>query len=270
MSTRVAIYEDVERGEREALEVWEEALAWARESGKSAALTGAGISVESGVPDFRSPQGVWARFPVEEYGTIEAFFVNPPKAWRLYRAIWGDIGGKEPNGAHRALAELERAGRLAGLVTQNIDNLHHAAGSRAVIEIHGDARRLQCVRCGRLEQADPEALLASTEVPHCADCGSPLKPNVVFFGEAVRGFTEIDALLADCELMVVAGTSSSVWPANTLPLTVARAGGRVIEFNLSAERAPEAPALSERTLPDILVLGEAGTTLPAFASALLG
>ena len=274
MAARILDFELVERGDPGALRTWEEALGWARSARKWAALTGAGVSVESGVPDFRSPRGVWARFPVEEYGTIEAFHRDPAKAWRLYRAIWEDVGGKEPNPAHLALARLEREGRLAGLVTQNIDNLHQKAGSRRVIEIHGDSRNLQCVKCGWVGPALVEELLASKEVPLCPRCGCALKPNVVMFGEDVRGQAEIEELLEGCDLMIVAGTSAEVYPANLLPSRVAAAGGKVIEFNLAPSALTEGRVgggIFGESLPsDLLVLGRASRTLPAFAGALLG
>jgi len=275
MAPRIVEFEKVESGgDSSALEVWEEALRWARSARKWAALTGAGVSVESGVPDFRSPQGVWARFSMEEYGTIEAFRRNPAKAWRLYRAIWEDIGDKEPNPAHLALARLEREGRLAGLVTQNIDNLHQKAGSRRVIEIHGDSRSLQCVECGWTGPARVEELLASPEVPLCPKCGYPLKPNVVMFGEDVRGTEEIEDLLEDCDLMLVVGTSAEVYPANLLPARVARSGGRVIEFNLAPSALTEGRVggffPGEGVTSDLLILGKAGRSLPAFAEAVLG
>ena len=274
MPARMVEFDDVERGDPWALRSWKEAVGWARSAWKWAALTGAGVSVESGVPDFRSPRGVWARFPVEEYGTIEAFHRDPAKAWRLYRAIWEDVGGKEPNPAHLALARLEREGRLAGLVTQNIDNLHQKAGSRNVIEIHGDSRNLQCVRCGWVGPARVEELLASREVPLCPECGFPLKPNVVFFGEDVRGQPEIEELLEGCDLMFVVGTSAQVYPANLLPARVAAAEGKVIEFNLVPSALSEGRVgggiFGESRPSDLLILGKASRTLPAFADALLG
>ena len=115
------------------------------------ALTGAGISVESGIPDFRSAGGLWAVYDPQEYATIDAFLGDPEKAWKLYRAMGETIEGKEPNAGHRALADLEEAGRLACVITQNIDGLHQAAGSRSVIEIHGDHKHLQCLRKPLLE-----------------------------------------------------------------------------------------------------------------------
>jgi len=223
------------------------------------ALTGAGISVESGIPDFRSPGGLWTVFRPEEYATLSAFRADPAKAWRLYRALGAALLGRRPNPAHAALARLEDAGLLGQVVTQNIDGLHQTAGSRRVIEMHGDHRRLQCLACGRLEPFD-EALLAAEGVPRCPACDAALKPNVVLFEEAVRGLGEIDAALARCDLLLVVGTSAQVHPAASLPPVVRKRGGTILEFNL------------ERTgiAADCLFLGPAGETLPRFAAAVLG
>jgi len=200
---------------------------------KVVALTGAGISVESGIPDFRSPGGLWTEFSPDEYATIDVFHENPEKAWRLYRAMAESLVGAEPNPAHIALAELESAGRLAGVITQNVDSLHQAAGSRNVIEIHGDHRRLQCLRCRTLEDVTAEHF-QSTDVPLCARCGTPLKPNVVLFGEGVRGMNEIAQLLNGCDLLLVVGTSAQVYPAAGLPSAVKESGGLIYEFNTEA------------------------------------
>ncbi len=267
-------WEAIEAREVKALELFREGARWVREAEKVTVLTGAGISVESGVPDFRSPRGVWAKFPIDEYGTIQAFHENPVKAWKLYRAIWKDIEGKEPNPAHLALSRLEEHGHLAGVVTQNIDNLHHKAGTRNVIEIHGDSRNLQCVYCGWVGLADVKKIMETEDVPRCPNCNKYVKPNVVFFGEDVRGIQEIEELLQGSDLMLVIGTSANVFPANTLPLRIKNAGGKVIEFNLKPSALSEgAIGLGfwslERSAPDLLVLGPAGKTLPAFVDLVI-
>jgi len=210
----------------------DEAVEKFREARRPAALTGAGISVESGIPDFRSPDGLWAIFSPEEYATLDVFLGEPEKAWKLYRAIGESLEGKEPNPAHHALADLERAGRLFGIVTQNVDGLHQAAGSRKVVEIHGDHQHLQCLNCGDLEEVTAEHY-TGVEIPRCRRCDSPLKPNVVLFGEGVRGFDEIEAILDDCDLLLVVGTSAQVYPAAGLPGLVKGQGGLIYEFNLS-------------------------------------
>lgn len=228
----------------------------------AAALTGAGISVESGIPDFRSPGGLWSVFDPAEYATLSTFRRNPEKAWRLYRALGRTLAGRRPNPAHEALAALEAAGLLKLVVTQNIDGLHQAAGSRQVVEIHGDHRHLQCLGCGLLE-AVAAVHLDGDAVPLCPHCSSPLKPNVVLFEEAVRGLAEIEAALRRCDLLLVVGTSGLVWPAAGLPEMVRRRGGRVIEFNLGSTE------LTENGSVDYLFAGAAGTTLPLFVASVL-
>lgn len=227
------------------------------------ALTGAGVSVESGIPDFRSPGGLWTDYPPEEYATLSAFRRDPARAWRLFRALDALLRGRRPNPAHAALAALEAAGRLELLVTQNIDGLHQAAGSQRVAEIHGDGRRLHCIACGRLEEA-AAGRVAGGGFPRCPGCGAPLKPNVVLFEEPVRGLGEIAVAIGRCDLLLVAGTSALVHPAASLPGIVRRSGGLVLEFNL------EATALTREGGTDYFFPGPAGETLPRFAAAALG
>ena len=226
------------------------------------ALTGAGISVESGIPDFRSPGGLWTVFDPREYATLSCFLEDPEKAWRLYRALGASLMGKGPNPAHRALADLEREGFLAGIVTQNIDGLHQAAGSRKVIEIHGEATHLRCLRCQKLEPAVASHLTPGP-VPTCAGCGYPLKPNLVLFEEPVRNLDLIWALVRETDLMLVAGTSGEVAPASLLPEQVLSRGGSLVEMNL------EPTELTDRGLGPCgcFVQGSLGTTLPLLASA---
>lgn len=234
-----------------------EAAALLGSARKAVALTGAGISVASGIPDFRSPGGLWSVFSPEEYAGIDVFLSNPQKAWQLYRALGKTLTGKAPNPAHRALADLEHQGRLAGIVTQNIDNLHQQAGSSLVFEIHGDHRHLQCLQCGLLEPAGQEAYLGE-QVPHCPACGFALKPNVVLFGEAVRDLDAIHALISGCDLLLVIGTSAQVYPAASLPDLVRQAGGRIFEFNREA-------ALGGYRSGDFLFQGDVVSTLPLLA-----
>ncbi len=197
---------------------------------KVVALTGAGISVGSGIPDFRSYGGLWSVFSPDEYATLEVFRYNPEKAWQLYRALGAILEGKSANAAHEALALMERQGMLSGIVTQNVDNLHQQAGSKTVFEIHGDHQHLQCLQCGALEEVQQKHYQTSG-VPRCPQCNYPLKPNVVLFGEAVRDLEEISSFIVDCDLLLVIGTSAQVYPAADLPLTVKRNGGRIFEFN---------------------------------------
>jgi len=207
-----------------------EAAARLKDSAKTVALTGAGISVGSGIPDFRSAGGLWSVYSPDEYATIDVFLANPEKAWELYRALGNTLLGKQSNPAHRALAELETAGLLSGIVTQNIDNLHQQAGSDVVLEIHGDHQHLQCLQCHHLETVEP-AHYDDGAVPRCPACGACLKPNIVLFGEAVRSLGEIEELISGCEVLLVIGTSAQVYPAAGLPTAVKHRGGTVFEFN---------------------------------------
>ena len=229
------------------------------------ALTGAGVSVESGIPDFRSPGGLWTVFDPQAYATLTCFLEDPEKGWRLYRALGRSIAGREPNGAHRALVELagiEGDSRLRGIVTQNVDGLHQKAGSRAVYEIHGNHGELQCLRCGHVEPF-LEAHLEPGPVPSCPACARPLKPNVVLFEEGVRQMREIEALLWNCDLLIVAGTSAEVYPASMLPEGVIFRRGSVLEFNLGPTRLT-AQGLG---LKGALIEGPVGETLPALVDA---
>jgi len=242
-----------------------EAAALVRSARTVAALTGAGISVGSGIPDFRSPGGLWTVFSPEEYATLEVFRRDPAKAWRLYRAMAKTLIGAKPNAAHRALVELERMGRLHGIVTQNIDGLHQQAGSSRVFEIHGEHRHLHCLQCGDLQPLSPE-LQQAGDVPRCKHCGFPLKPNVVLFGESVRDLEAIHAFIADCDLLLVIGSSAQVYPAAALPAMVRRNGGRIVECN--REPALSSAGYGETSRSEILFLqGDVVQTLPLLIRA---
>ena len=207
-----------------------EAADMLKNSAKTVALTGAGISVGSGIPDFRSAGGLWSVYSPDEYATIDVFMTNPRKAWELYRALGNTLLGKRHNPAHRALAQLESAGMLAGIVTQNIDNLHQQAGNDVVLEIHGDHQHLQCLQCEHLEEVGDHHYTADS-VPQCPACSAYLKPNIVLFGEGVRSLAEIEELIFGCEVLLVIGTSAQVYPAAGLPTAVKQRGGMVFEFN---------------------------------------
>ena len=200
----------------------DEAISLFRNAEKVVVLSGAGISVESGIDDFRSPGGLWERFPPQEYGTFSAFRRNPEKAWQLFRLLGTTLQGKKPNPAHHVLARLERKGLLTGIITQNIDGLHQQAGSKNVLEIHGDAGSLHCIQCGFTTPFEKDAVY---EVPpHCALCDAVLKPNVVLFEEQVRFMEEASDLLQDCDLILVVGTSAQVYPAAAMPRQVKMRG----------------------------------------------
>jgi NAD-dependent deacetylase len=184
-------------------------------------LTGAGVSTESGIPDFRSPTGIWARYDPMEYASIEAFQRDPAKVWDCYARRLDMLVTAEPNAAHRALVALESRGWVSAVVTQNIDLLHERAGSQTVVEVHGSIRTSSCLQCHtRVLLADVIRMLEDATAPGCPTCGSILKPDVVMFGELLpRAPTErANELARSAELMLVVGSSLEVWPVAGLPL----------------------------------------------------
>jgi NAD-dependent deacetylase len=203
-----------------------------REAGSVVALTGAGISVPSGIPDFRTPQtGLWANVDPMEVAHISVWRRDPARFWGFYGQRFAVLDGKEPNGAHRALVELERRGELDAVVTQNIDGLHAAAGTADPIEVHGSVATASCLSCGesyslpevrRRLEAGPEG------IPRC-DCGQPLKPGVVLFGEMLpeAAIERAYALAAAADLLLCVGSSLEVWPVAELPQVTLGAGGSV-------------------------------------------
>jgi NAD-dependent deacetylase len=200
-----------------------------RESRSTVALTGAGISVPSGIPDFRSPgTGLWENVDPMEVAHIDAFRSDPQRFWSFYRPRFGELAAKEPNPAHRALAELESRGFLDAVVTQNIDRLHRRAGSQRVIEVHGTIDTSSCLQCGAsypLERV--EALFDPDGVARCAECRGPVKPDVVLFGELLPegAMQEACALCAGADLLLCVGTSLEVHPVAGLPNLTRSAGG---------------------------------------------
>jgi NAD-dependent protein deacetylase/lipoamidase len=200
-------------------------------------LTGAGISTESGIPDFRSPSGLWAQFDPMEYATIEAFRSDPEKVWRFYAPRIAMLVEAEPNAAHHALAELERLGLVRAIVTQNIDLLHARAGSRDVIEVHGSIRTSTCPHCGAAHGLERvQAMLAERpdEAPRCASCAAVLKPDVVFFGELLpeQAIERAHELVRRAGVLLVVGSSLEVFPVAGLPHETLAAGGELAIVNL--------------------------------------
>jgi NAD-dependent deacetylase len=243
--------------ERVVISAAERAAAVLREARRPLAFTGAGISVASGIPDFRSPGGLWAIFDPTEYATLSAFVSDPEKAWVFYRALARALHGKVPNAAHESLATLERHGRLDGIITQNIDRLHQDAGSSQVLELHGSHDTLCCLSCTGRQLFSEDLAGDEAPIPFCARCGVPLKPDVVLFEEPVRHMAEAAAWLAHCDLLLVIGTSAQVAPAASLPGMVRAAGGSLLEFNLEPTDLTRA-GLGEK---GILVRGPAAETL---------
>jgi NAD-dependent deacetylase len=234
-----------------------------RERGPAVVLTGAGISTESGIPDFRSPTGIWANVDPLEYASLEAFRRDPVKVWEFYAPRFSMLGSAEPNAGHIALAELERLGHVTAVVTQNIDLLHERAGSRDVVEVHGSIRSASCPDCGRVHAlAEVLTLTGNGSAPECADCGGILKPDVVFFGELLpeAAIERANELAAYTSLMLVVGSALEVYPVAGLPLDTLRAGGSLAIVN----RGPT--AMDSRAT--LRLDGSAGEILPQLAAAL--
>jgi len=226
-------------------------------------LTGAGVSTESGIPDFRSPSGLWATFDPLEYGSIEAFRADPLKVWSFYKPRVAMLTEAEPNAAHLALAELERRGFVEAVVTQNIDLLHGRAGSKEVVEVHGSIRTATCPGCGErypLEQV--LELLDDADAPACPACGAILKPDVVFFGELLPpdAIERAYELSRRTRLLLVVGSALEVYPIAGLPEETLAAGGALAIVNHG--RTP----YDGRAV--LRVGGSAGEILPAVAAAL--
>jgi NAD-dependent deacetylase len=184
-------------------------------------LTGAGVSTESGIPDFRSDTGIWANVDPFEVASVHAFHRDPARVWSFYRERIHVVRDAEPNAAHLALAELERRGLVQAVITQNIDMLHARAGSRDVVEVHGSIRSAQCLGCLWTEPADSVlAQLEESRTPICPQCGEVLKPGVVLFGELLPAYAMERAtqLARSARLVLVVGSSLEVWPVAGLPL----------------------------------------------------
>jgi NAD-dependent deacetylase len=208
-----------------------------KSSKKTVALTGAGISTPSGIPDFRTPgKGLWEKVDPVEVATIDSFRLNPEKFFMFMEPLAKAVEQASVNPAHQALAEWETMGLLNSIITQNIDNLHRRAGSKNVIELHGNSEKAHCTKCRSF--FGPEELRARMKsgdrgVPYC-DCGGVIKPDVVLFGEQLP-FTELvraERAAESCEVMVVAGSSLTVAPASFMPRVALQNGAKLIVVNL--------------------------------------
>ena len=205
-------------------------------SKEAIALTGAGISTESGIPDFRSEGGLWEKYKPEIYGNIQSFLKNPTKFWEMAKKIAPNIFRAKPNLGHYALAELEDLGILKAVITQNIDELHQQSGSVIVYEVHGSVNRFTCFGCRASYTKDQiyRKLKREKKIgPSCDYCASPLKPSVVLFGEAPPRFEmyQSQALAQKADVMLIAGSSLSVAPVCDLPLYTLREKGKLIIVN---------------------------------------
>ncbi len=210
-------------------------------SGKIVVFTGAGVSTESGIPDFRSPGGIWAKFDPEDF-TIQKFISDPEsrrKQWK-FLVDGGFFADAEPNQAHLAVAELEKLSKLDGVITQNIDNLHQVAGNspEKVFELHGNMNWVRCLNCNERYPMKhiKERLQKGEEIPDCENCNGMLKPDVVLFGEALPQDVMADATdhARDCDLFIVIGSSLVVYPAAYMPVYATEAGAKLVIINMTA------------------------------------
>lgn len=231
------------------------------------ALTGAGMSVESGIPPFRGPGGLWTKYGEPPMNGYERFLADPAAAWKErlspsgpMRELWETLHRAQPNPGHLALVQLEELGILKHLITQNVDNLHTVAGSRKLAEIHGNATLVRCIQC--VARYGRDEITYEQLPPQCPQCGGILKSDTVSFGEPIpadvlqRCFDETD----ECDCMIVAGTSATVYPAAQFPVDVRRRGGHLIEINLYESELTAVASLSLR--------GESGKVLPALVERL--
>jgi NAD-dependent deacetylase len=227
-------------------------------------LTGAGVSTESGIPDFRSPTGIWAEFDPAEYASLPAFRADPAKVWRFYKPRIAMLTEAEPNAAHHALAALERAGLVEAVVTQNIDLLHERAGSRNLVEVHGSIRTATCPSCGSsYPRGAVMSKLERADAPACDSCGAILKPDVVFFGELLPtdAIERALELARRARLLLVVGSSLEVHPVAALPEETLTAGGRLAIVN-------KGPTPYDRRA-DLKLEANAGEVLGAVADELV-
>ena len=240
----------------------EQAADLLRNARRAVAFTGAGISVESGIPPFRGPDGLWSRYDPQVLD-LHYFHAHPREAWTVIKEIFYDYFGQaRPNEAHKALARLEAAGYLQGIITQNIDNLHQEAGSRDVVEYHGTSRYLTCTACGHKLEASPQ--IFETLPPLCPRCGGLLKPDFIFFGEGIPAEAHRRSLAETqlSDVWLVVGTTGEIMPAALLPREAKHRGARIIEVNVQ-------PSNYTFGVTDIFLPGRATVTLRALADAVL-
>jgi NAD-dependent deacetylase len=231
-------------------------------AGRIVVFTGAGVSTESGIPDFRSPGGLWSKFDPEDF-TLEKFLTSAETRRRQWQFLLsgGQIRDARPNAAHQAIAELERLGRLDCVITQNIDNLHQKAGNdpARVFELHGNLLFARCLSCGRrypLSEIIGRSVPIKKE-PLCGNCAGILKPDVIFFGEALPGEVLDEAILRaqGCDLLLVVGSSLVVYPAAQIPFLAKQAGAFVAVVNLSPTPADK--------MADVVIRAPAGEVMAA-------
>ncbi len=243
---------------KEKKEMLAQIARWIKESQRIVVFTGAGISTESGIPDFRSPGGIWARFDPSElsYPNFVANPVSRRKYWEFYREYWKGAAGVQPNSAHRAVAALEQQGKVIAVITQNIDGLHQAAGNspEKVLELHGTMWEVRCLSCNYFYPWEEvfNLLEEGREVDNCHQCGGLLKPATVSFGQSlpVKTLQEAQRCSMNCDLLLCIGSSLVVYPAAQLPETAKNSGAKLVIINR------ESTPLD--SIADLSIRGEAG------------
>ncbi len=238
------------------------AAEWIKKSRHTTVFTGAGISVESGIPPFRGKDGLWSKYDPGLFD-IGYFHSHPEKSWALIKEIFFDCFGKvEPHEAHKCIAALEKKGVVKAVITQNIDNLHQKAGSQRVYEFHGTSQRLSCVRCKSTYEAKKVSL--EKLPPRCLGCGGVLKPDIIFFGEAIpeeaRANSFWEAQIADVFLVI--GTTGEIMPACQVPYMAKDNGAKIIEINVE-------PSNFTYSITDIFLQGKAGEIMPLLLKEIL-
>ncbi|WP_432735943.1 SIR2 family NAD-dependent protein deacylase [Maridesulfovibrio sp. FT414] len=225
------------------------------------ALTGAGVSVASGIPDFRSPGGLWSRHDPEKVASIRALQKDPAVVWTFLLDAYRMMRAAEPNAAHIAFAQLEQGGFLQAVITQNIDGLHQRAGSGRVVEFHGNCSEYYCMEC--FVPFDREKIEGSELPVRCPSCDGVIRPDLVFFGESIpsEAYREAFLLAEEADLVIVAGTSGEVVPASLIPPLVQDAGGKIIEINYGPS------AYESRS--DVLLKGQVEQVLPLIVQKLV-
>jgi len=221
---------------------------------KVTALTGAGISTESGIPPFRGKGGLWERFDPMEIAHIDALMRDPARVWTiLVKEMKEIVDSANPNDGHKGLAKLEEMGKLQTIITQNIDGLHQAAGNTDVIEFHGTFAWQRCMDCSQKYETRNVDI---SEIPPRCSCGGILRPDAVFFGEMIPqdALWRSRQIASDCDLMLVVGTSAVVQPAALMPVVAKESGAKVVEIN--PERTPLTDEIS-----DYLIMGAAGDVM---------
>ena len=242
------------------------AAALLQQSHQVVALTGAGLSTPSGIPDFRSPSsGVWEKVDPMAVASLTAFRRHPQAFFDWVRPLTHTILTAQPNPAHLALVQMECYGPLKAIITQNIDMLHTRAGSKTVYEVHGHLREATCLSCGEIRPAEPflTQVVEARTIPICPQCGGVMKPNVILFGEALPWtiFQQAQSAAATCDLMLVAGSSLEVAPVGDLPYLAKRNRARLIIINYGETHLD--------SLADIVIRGNVAEVLPLLAQSFL-